>query len=301
MIITHNIRVGRIISGTGRNMLYSAIVCTLAYFINDLLLKKHFEFPVLLISLIGTALSFFIGFTSNQAYARWWEARQIWGTLVNGSRTWARSVLSYLAPGAAETFPTITDQLIHRHIAFLYALKSNLRKSNDETFTLFLKEQELDEVKLHANIPNAILSLQTRDLERLYQSGYIDGYKFLEFNKVITSFCDEMGKSERIKNTVFPTTYSYYTRIFIWYLIVTSTAALSPLVGLWAILFGSLLGYVFLTIHVIGQALVNPFDPIPTGIPLDHITRTIEINLLQMNGERNIPPPIDSVNGEYLM
>ena len=56
-----------------------------------------------------------------------------------------------------------------------------------------------------------------------------------------------------------------------------------------------------MTTHTIGQAIINPFDPIPTGIPLDQITRTIEINLLETIGESKLPEPIKSVKGEFIM
>lgn len=300
MIITPNIRLGRLISGTARNVVYSVLVCAAAYLLNEIGFKKHFDFPVFVTALIGTALSFFIGFNNNQAYGRWWEARMIWGAIVNSSRTWARMALSYIDTSNPEV-TAIQHTLVDRHIAFLYALKSNLRRSDDTFYRHYLSDEDIEKVKGQSNLHNAILSLQTEDLEKLYKSGAIDGYKFLEFNKAITSLCDEMGKSERIKNTVFPTTYIYYSRLFIWYLMFASTVALSNEIGLWSILFGSLVGYIFLTIHFIGQVLVNPFDPIPTGIPLDHITRTIEINLLEMKGATEIPPPVESVNGEYLM
>lgn len=304
MIITHNIRLSRIIQGTGRNMIYSIAICVLAYILNETLIRKHFEFPVFVTSLIGTALAFFIGFNSNQAYDRWWEARKIWGALVNDSRTWARMILSYpvsSAAGHAISTAQIQERLIFRHLAFLYALKSHLRKNDDNIFREYLTEAENQQIKAQSNVHNAILSLQADDIQKLYHNGVIDGFKFLEFNKTITSFCDEMGKSERIRNTVFPTTYVYYSRIFIWYLIFSTTVTLSNTLGLWALVFGTLVGYIFLTIHMIGQALINPFDPVPTGIPLDQITRTIEINMLQMKGADHIPPPIESVNGEYLM
>ncbi len=304
MIITNNIRLSRIIQGTGRNMIYSIIVCVFAYVLNEVVIRKHFDFPPFVTSLIGTALAFFIGFNSNQAYDRWWEARKIWGALVNDSRTWARMILSYtVSPAAGQGIATaqIQERLILRHLAFVYALKSHLRKSDDSTFRQYLTEEEYQQIRSHTNIYNAILSLQTADIQKLYQSGAIDGFRFLEFNKAITAFCDEMGKSERIRNTVFPTTYVYYSRIFIWYLMFSTTVTLSNTLGWWALVFGTLVGYIFLTIHMIGQALVNPFDQIPTGIPLDQITRTIEINLLQMKGADDIPPPTESVNGEYFM
>lgn len=215
MIITNKIRIGRIISGTGRNMLYSASICIVAYFSNEFLIKDHFTFPVFVTSIIATAISFFIGFNNNQAYSRWWEARKVWGTLVNSSRTWTRMILSYIDSSESEHLTEIKQKMVLRHIAFLYALKANLRKSNDQSFKNFLTEEEFEKTKNHSNKYNAILTMQTDELESLYRSRVIDGFKLLEFNKVINSFCDEMGKSERIKGTVYPTIYTYYSRIFI--------------------------------------------------------------------------------------
>jgi putative membrane protein len=64
---------------------------------------------------------------------------------------------------------------------------------------------------------------------------------------------------------------------------------------------GTLVGYIFLTIHTIGQALLNPFEYNPSGIPLDQISRTIEINLLQSIQHPDIPDPIRNMDNEYVM
>lgn len=191
--------------------------------------------------------------------------------------------------------------MIYRHIAFLYVLKEALRGRKDEQLGKYLTAEEGREIELHHNKQNALLLKQSADLNALYQQGHIDGFKFMEMNQTITSFCNEMGKSERIRNTVFPTTYNYYTKTFIWIFIVSVTVVTSNLIGAWSILFGSLVGYVFLTIHNIGLLLINPFEFIPTGIPLDQITRTIEINLLEMLGEKDVPEPVRTVNDEYIM
>ena len=58
---------------------------------------------------------------------------------------------------------------------------------------------------------------------------------------------------------------------------------------------------IFLTTHAIGQTLLNPFKPVPTGISPGQITRTIEINLLETIGEPETPEPIKSVNNKYIM
>lgn len=55
-----------------------------------------------------------------------------------------------------------------------------------------------------------------------------------------------------------------------------------------------------ITTHTIGQAILNPYEPLPSGIPIDQITGTTEINLLETLGERDIPNPIESINGEYI-
>jgi putative membrane protein len=118
---------------------------------------------------------------------------------------------------------------------------------------------------------------------------------------MIVRLCDGMGKSERIKNTVFPTTYHYFTRLFIWLFVILITIVCTETVGAWSIVLGWLIGFVFHTTHLIGLSLLNPFEAIPSGIPLNQITRTIEINLLEMLGESEVPQPIQPTNHEYVM
>lgn len=304
MIITHDIRLSRIVRGTWKNTILVALTCSMAYFFYRYFVQYHFEMPAIIPTILGTALAFFIGFNNNQAYDPWWEARKIWGTLVNSSRTWARHVLQF--PVASEHIKDQHLQLmkeyaIKRHIAFLYALKENLRGTDEHEYKKYLIQSDLDIIENESNKHNAILSLQTTELKTWRKEKLIDGFEFLELNREITRFCDEMGKSERIKNTVFPTSYNYYTKAFIWLFNIAFTLAVAPTVEWRAIAFGTIIGYVFHTIHFIGQAILNPFEPIPTGIPLDQITRTIEINLLEMIHEEHIPDPVSPINDEYVM
>tara|TARA_R110002111_G_scaffold78000_1_gene123808 strand:+ start:508 stop:1422 length:915 start_codon:yes stop_codon:yes gene_type:complete len=304
MLIKNNIRLHKIVSGTWKNLVYSLLTCSVAYFINDLWLKDVFTYPSFIPTILGTALAFFIGFNNNQAYDRWWEARKIWGSLVNNSRTWSRQLLYFVHPVENITnseFEEKKQRLIKRHIAFLYALKENLRTENKKEYESYLSQNEIEEINKQSNKHNAILSFQAKDLDELYQVNSIDGFKFMELNKMIVTFCDDMGKSERIKNTVFPTTYNYYSKAFIWIFVYSVTMTIGNTIGIWSIIFGTLVGYIFFTIQSIGQTLLNPFQDIRTGIPLAQITRTIEINLLEMLDEENIPEPIMSVDDEYIM
>jgi putative membrane protein len=304
MLLKKNVNINQVIEGTWENFLFILITCILTYFLNKFVFHDLFEVPGLLPTILGTALSFFIGFNNNQAYDRWWEARKIWGALVNDSRSWARQVFHYVSKSEElndDKVQSAKKRMIHNHIAFLYALKENLRNEQDQTYLGYLDSNDVEKIKSESNKANAILGLNNGVLNNIHKLNGIDGFQFLALNEMMVNFSNEMGKSERIKNTVFPTTYSYYTRMFIWVFIFSATLSMSQTIGPWAILIGLLIGYVFLTTYKIGASLVNPFENIPTGVSITQITRTIEINMLETLKEAEIPKPAESVDGIYIM
>ena len=170
-----------------------------------------------------------------------------------------------------------------------------------EHYKKYLSEKELEIISKHSNKPNAILQFQSQQLDVLYENGSIDGFRFLQLDGLVVKFTDEMGMSERIKNTVFPTTYSYLTKLFIWLFVVSFELVTVDSMGVWSIFISWLVGFVFVSTQINGMSLVNPFETIAVSIPLNQITRTIEINLLQMMNEENIPEPIKPVNNEYVL
>lgn len=303
MIISNKINVKRVVIGGWKNALFVALACSASFLFSEYIFHGVINLPDVFPTILGTALAFFIGFNNNQAYDRWWEARKIWGALVNDSRSWARQINSYLNLPDGKTEEMLMDKkkiAIFRHIAFLYALKGKLRNSDDYNYDKYISIQEREKIE-GQNIHNAILNIQSTELETLLRENWIDGFRFIELNKILIRFSDEMGKSERIKSTVFPPTYNFYTKVFIYFLMISATFVITKAEGALSILYGALIGYIFITIHSIGQALLNPFEPVPTGISLDQITRNIEINLLETLGESDIPEPIKSVNNEYIM
>ena len=303
MLIVTNIRLSRILRNTWQIDIIMILSCTAAYLVREFLIKHHFELPSIIPTVLGTAIAFFVGFNNNQAYDRWWEARKIWGALVNDSRSWARCVTTYITPEGAgnSEFTALKNSMVRRHIAFLYALKANLRGAVDETYHQYLSDEDVIELKAHTNVPNAILTLQSRDLQNLSKKDMIDGFRFMEMNQLLIKFSDEMGMSERIKNTIFPTTYNYFTKVFIWLFVVSLTLVISQHAGLWSIFLGWLVGFVYVSTQINGMSLVNPFENNSSAIPLNQITRTIEINLLEMIGADKIPKPVKPINGEYIL
>lgn len=277
--------------------------CVATYYMHEYVVPRAIQIPATLATLLGTAIAFFVGFNNNQAYSRWWEARTIWGAIVNDSRSWARNILHYTVPGELtfDELAALKKRIIFRQIGFVYALKESLRRNAEGYYAQYLSETDLEQVKKESNTANAILSLHAIDLQQLSQAQAIDEFRFVQFNTLISALTDHMGRSERIRNTVFPTSYIYFTRLFIWAFVIFLTLILSDAVGGWSIVIGWIIGFIFHVTHQNGMGLMDPFDEISTGIPLNQICRTIEINLLQMLGEKDIPPPVQPINQEYYL
>lgn len=303
MLIEQNVRLSRILKNSWQVDIIMILSCTAAYFVRTFLIKHHFAVPSIIPTVLGTAIAFFVGFNNNQAYDRWWEARKIWGALVNDSRSWARSIVSYLTPVDMDDlhYTLLKKRLVYRHIAFLYALKAKLRGAVDETYQQYLEPEDLEKVNAQGNKANAILMLQSIELQRLEKEGLIDNFRFIEMNQLLVKFTDEMGMNERIKNTVFPTTYIYFTKAFIWLFVVSLTLVISSSAGIWSIFLGWLVGFVFVSTQINGMSLMNPFENNSAAVPLNQITRSIEINLLEMLGETDIPEPVKPINNEYIL
>jgi putative membrane protein len=295
MLIKENVRLQHIINGTWKSALAILVVCLLISAFNEFLLKKYIDFPAIFPSLLGTTLAFFIGFNNNQAYARWWEARTIIGAISGLSRLLVRQCVSYINQRQE------VEKMVYRQIAFVYALKENLRNTNEKSHENYFKTGMPDMLRKAKNKCNAILLLQHEHLGLVYSKGHIDGFKFTQLSQTLSAISGELGKAERIKNTIFPTTYTFYTKLFIWIFIISVTIVLNNSIGMASILLGPIIGYVYYVSHLVGRTLLNPFEPTPSSIPLDHITRGIERDVKQMLGEEHLPEPIPAIEDEYIL
>ncbi len=90
---------------------------------------KWIALPHIPLTLFGSAVGLIVAFRNNSSYGRWWEARTLWGGIVNNSRSWARQVLS-AAPqkeGDREAVRAMQCRLVMRQIAWVHALRQQLR------------------------------------------------------------------------------------------------------------------------------------------------------------------------------
>jgi len=273
--------------------IYAALVFYLYKYYN-----WHFlVFPISIISVVGTALSLLLGFRTNSAYDRWWEARQIWGEIVNESRTLIRQSISFIDPDSDKKTEAVNN-IAHLQIAWCYALCNSLRKEPVLVkAALYLKEDELLYVKTHDNIPNAILQLLSVKFTEFYHRGEIDHILFQSLDQTIKRLCDSMGKCERIKSTIFPTQYSFFVYLIIFIFTIILPMGLIDSIGRIAIPITFVISFLFFYVENISYVLQNPFENGPNDIPMTSLCRTIEINLLQIIEDPNIPDKILPKNG----
>jgi len=261
----------------------------------------HFlVFPISIISVVGTALSLLLGFRTNSAYDRWWEARRSWGAIVNDSRTLIRQSLAFVKADPEEK-KAITDNITQLQIAWCYALCNSLRQEKVLVeASLHLSEQELDFVSRHDNIPNAILALLQQRITYAYDKGYLHPLLFQSLDETLSRLCDSMGQCERIKNTIFPTQYSFFVHLIIFLFTLILPMGLIDSIGRIAIPVTFVISFLFFYVEGISYVMQSPFEGNHNDIPMKSLSRTIEINLLQLTDAPLVPDKILPKDG-YVM
>lgn len=205
--------------------------------------------PWLPMSLVGTAVAFYIGFKNNASYDRMWEARKIWGAMVNSSRAWGTMAKNFVSPSQNTTVNTGVSeqsrQLVYRHIAWLFMLRHQLLKPKnwehsqhwltkklaakrigrvnglfnfktiDEIIEPLLDGEEKSSLKSASNKATQLIERQSATLAELRVKNYIDDFRHMEMQKVLNDLYIHQGKAERIKNFPFPRQYASVSTYFI--------------------------------------------------------------------------------------
>ena len=255
--------------------------------------------PLSVPTVLGTAISILLGFRTSSAYGRWWEARKIWGAIINNSRTLVRQAIGFFSHADAAND---VKALAKKQIAWCYALNSSLRGLEmPSQLDTYLDDKDRERVMNQDNRPNAILQLEEEQLARVYQLGGMDSYQFTAMDRTLKDLCDDMGMSERIKKTVFPVQYGTFTRWAIFIFMVILPFGMVGEVGVFSIPITTIVVFFFMMIEGIARYLQDPFENRPADTPMTSICRTIEINLLEMVGQAEVPAKISPDERGILM
>lgn len=321
---------------TRRDIIWYLIVGTVPTLLYQVVGWTWLTIPWVPIAAVGTAVAFIVGFKNNATYNRLWEARQIYGAIVNSSRSWAIMAIDFVTPGNAQR--TITEaelgavrtRLVHRHIAWLHALRFQLRLprawehmikvynkeyrkaySVDEqdgnkladALTGLISEEEKTLVTGKSNVATQLIAQQSRDLRELQAQGLIHELRHVEMQNMLVDLYGQQGKCERIKNFPYPRQYATLNLMFVR---LFNTLVPFGMLGEFAKLgehfvwltipFTAVVAWVFMMMERIGESTENPFEGSANDVPITAMTRTIEIDLREMLGEQDIPKPLQPQN-----
>jgi len=291
--------------------------------------------PWTVVALLGTATAFIVGFKNTQTYNRTWEARQIWGEIVNNSRSWGIASRDFL------NNPEKSKLLIYRHLAWLTVMRfqmrekrawENVRKrynveyqkyyripenetSLEAELSKYLSPEELAYILSTKSKTTQIMALQSKTLKELYASQEIVVLQLVEMQRTIKEFYTQQGRSERIKNFPYPrqfaTINSMFVKLFTFLLpfgmlrefekLNESVDGLMKGNMIWLVVpFSVLISWVYTSLEQVGESTENPFEGNANDVPISQLCRMIEIDLREMLGESDLPPPLEPKNNVIL-
>jgi len=265
------------------------LICVTAYSVLIALMYNYFHvtrisIPIAIPTILGTVISLLLAFKSNQAYDRWWEARTLWGAILNDSRTITRQLLTFIDVEYGSTEKkTFCERMANRQIAWCYSLSRHLR-TQDPFYQLekWVSKEDLAYLRNYTNVPVGLLELQGKDIQYAYKVGWINEFQQVELDKTLTRFSNEMGGCERIKNTIFPATYGIYIHFSLVMFIMLLPFGLIEYFGVVEVPLVIAISSSFFLIEKMAIHLQDPFENMPTDTPTTTISMTAERDIKQM-------------------
>ena len=308
------------------------VVPVVAYQIGN---AKWVGIPWTVVALLGTATAFIVGFKNVQTYNRTWEARQIWGDLISSSRAWG--MLSRDSFDNADKSKELVYRHLAWLTALRYQLRERraweaTRKAHNAEYlryysvpemqtaletelAKYLPDVELTETLGAGNKPTQIMSLQSKSIKGLLDSQVIVMTQFVDMQRAIRDFLLLQGRCERIKDFPYPrqfaTINSFFTKLFCFLLpfgLLREFDSLNQSVAgvikgnmVWLVIpFSVLISWMYTSLERVGESTESPFEGNPNDVPISQMCRTAEIDLREMLGETNCPPPLEPRNNIVL-
>jgi len=316
-------------------MLILSIVPTVLFYFFDC---GWLAIPWVPVALLGTATAFISGFKNTQTYNRMWEARQVYGAVINNSRSFGIMIRDFIRTSETGQAQLLHREIIYRHFAWLTALRFQLRETKswenvktrsynreylkyykvpewesrlEDELRPFLSEEELGYILSTKNRATQIIALQSAHLKKLNEESKLSDFNYVALENQLKELFDQQGKCERIKNFPYPRQFSsinlYFTNALCLLLPLGFIGEFSKMTEkfgeniIWLVIpFSVLLGWVFLVLEQIGESTENPFEGNANDIPITQISRNIEIDLREMLGETDLPPALQSKNNIIL-
>lgn len=271
---------------------------------------KVITLPIEPFSLVGTGLSILLVFRNNEAYARYWEARTLWGQVMASIRSFCRLSLSLSRPNASQPGPhddsRISPELerlrrewVYRSLAFLNALGASLRgdSASDidfEALAPFLAPEELETLRAQKNGPCALLHTQGERLADAWRADWLHPQHLKLLDEHLSAMTLAAGGCEKIARTPIPPAYGLLSRGIVRGFVFLLPFALVQDLGWKTVLLAPLTAFLFGALLRFGEEVQHPFEAKDDGLALETMTRQLEIELRQRLGETEFPAALEA-------
>jgi putative membrane protein len=264
--------------------------------------QRWLALPNLPLSIGGGALGVILGFRNQVSYARWWEARTLWGRIANYSRCIGRQAVAYFSDADqtqdSELVRNVQRRIIHYQLAYVTALRCQLRGQDPwSVLDPFLSAEEIASLSGEKNVAAEIQRRMALLIQDSFHRGWLGAIQLGLLDNGLTELANAQGGCERIKHTPTPKHYDYFLKLLVRGYCVLLPLGMVASLGLLTPIGSALLGFVFLGLENIGRDLEHPFDNSVHDVAMTSICRTIEINLKQCLRETDLPAPIEAVRG----
>jgi ion channel-forming bestrophin family protein len=308
-----------------------AVVPVVAYELGNL---KWLGIPWTVVAMLGTATAFIVGFKNLQTYNRAWEARQIWGDIVSSSRAWGTMCRDFL------NNPEKSRELIYRHLAWLTALRHQMRESRawesasssnveyrkfysiperesalETELVKYVSHAEAQRILATKNKATQLMGLQSKTLKELFANQEIVVLQFVDMQRAVKDLLLQQGRSERIKDFPYPrqfaTINSLFVKLFCLLLpfgllrefdeLNASVEGVMKGNMVWLVIpFSILISWIYTSLEQVGESTESPFEGGANDVPISQMCRAVEVDLRELLGETDLPPLLQPRNSIVL-
>jgi putative membrane protein len=304
---THWIRLlfrvrGSSLEETWPRILAATAFATVVTFVELRFGLSHYTLTTTPFTLIGVPLGIFLGFRNNAAYDRFWEASKLWSSLAHTSRTLAgqANLLIHAEPDNKE-LQQFRQTFVKRIIAYVHSLCHKLRDSDaTEDIARFLPDDEVAQILDAPHKPRAIRQTLGRDIAYARDQKWIHELVVPVVAGKVSELAGIAKSCERIKTTPVPFPYTALINRLVTFYCFSLPFGLVDTVGLLTPAVVLLTSHAFFGLDAIGNEIQQPFSTTTNCIPLAAISRDIEIELLGLIDDPQLPQPLLPDNGLLL-
>lgn len=237
------------------------------------LFHLNIKHPTVMHYILGFVLSLLLVFRTNSAYDRWWEGRKIWGNVVNKSRNLSLKLSAFLVHQKDR------QEIKNLIVNYNYSVKNHLRNTYIQEELILTESIDLSDFANVNHKPNLIAKKLYAKIHQLHQNKMLANEHLFILNEELTSFTDNCGACERIKNTPIPYSYNMFLKKMIFLYCMSLPIFFGSEFGYTTVPVTVIILYVFASIELIAAEIEDPFGEDENDLPLDDICSKIKNNL----------------------